>query len=115
MRLALNSTLREQVLTDKNLHTLMWDIECLINDRPITKLSDTCNDLEALMPNHLLLLKRIPCLPQVFVKTDNYVRKQYLANLFRQRQLKENLPLLHEVIDSEKFIANGKSSTNITR
>ena len=64
LRRALNGTLRELiVLTDHNLHTLMWEIECLINDRPITKLSDMCNDLEALTPNHLLLLKHIPCLP----------------------------------------------------
>ena len=77
LRLVLKSTLRElTVLTDQNLHKLMWEIECLINDRPITKLSDMCNDLDALMPNHLLLLKRIPCLPPgVLGKTDNYVRK----------------------------------------
>jgi len=64
----LYSTLRElTVLTDQNLQTLMWEIECSINDRPITKLSDTCNDLEALMPNHLLLLKCIPCLPPLLL------------------------------------------------
>ena len=28
---------------------------------------------------------------------------QYLANLFRQRWLKENLPLLHEVVDSNSW------------
>ena len=79
MSLALNSTLRElTVLTDHNLHTLIWEIECLINERHITKLSDACNDLEALTLNHLLLLKLIPCLPPgVFVKTDNYVRKRW--------------------------------------
>jgi len=39
-------------------------------------LLQSCNDLEALTPNHLLLLKRKPCLPpSVFVITDNYVRK----------------------------------------
>jgi len=41
-------------------------------------LLQSCNYLEALTPNHLLLLKLILCLtPGVFAKTDNYVRKHW--------------------------------------
>ena len=69
---------------------------------PITKSSDDANDLEALTPNHLLLLKTKPDLPPgVFSKEDTYARRrwrqvQYMTDLFWKRWLREYLPLLQE-------------------
>ncbi|XP_072020362.1 uncharacterized protein [Amphiura filiformis] len=57
IRKVLNSVLQEQVLTDDNLHTLFCEVEGILNSRPITRSSDDIDDLEALTPNHLLLLK----------------------------------------------------------
>jgi hypothetical protein len=102
VRNAINSTLKEQTLDDESLHTLMCEIEFTLNERPITQTSENCGDLEALTPNHLLLMKlgsRLP--PGLFVKTDNYSRRrwrqiQYLANIFWQRWVREYLPLLQE-------------------
>lgn len=75
MRKDLNSILRKQVLDDDSLHTLLFEVESIINDRPITKISDDPNDLEALIPNHLLLMRKQASLPiGVFKKDDVYAR-----------------------------------------
>lgn len=43
----------------------------MLDDRPITKLSEDPNDLEALTPNHLLVTKGNPILPPgLFDKED---------------------------------------------
>lgn len=41
----------------KALQTAFCEVEAILNDCPITTASDDPNDLEALRPNHLLLLK----------------------------------------------------------
>ena len=85
-RKVLNSVLREQTLTDDNLQTLLCEVEGILNSRPITKSSDDVNDLEALTPNHLLLLKGQAILPpNLSEDTEQYVRRrwkqvQYLAD-----------------------------------
>ena len=102
VRKILKSVLKEQVVDDESLQTLMCEVEAIMNDRPITKSSDDVNDLEALTPNHILLLKRQPLLPPgLFEKEDLYSRRrwkqvQYLANLFWRRWVREYLPLLQE-------------------
>ncbi len=101
VRRVLSSVLRRQ-LDDDGLHTVFCEVEAILNDRPITKLSDDANDLEPLTPNHLLLLKGKPALPPgVFEPHDQYVRRrwrqvQYLPDLFWKRWIQEYLPLLQE-------------------
>ena len=74
----------------------------LFSSRPITKASTDPNDLEALTPNHLLLLKTTPSLPPgQFQKEDLYARRrwrqvQYMSDLFWKRWIKEYLPQLQE-------------------
>ena len=80
----------------------MCEVEAIINSRPITQSSDDLNDVEALTPNHLLLMKTQPNIPPgVFDKDDQYARRrwrqiQYIANLFWTRWTREYLPLLQE-------------------
>ena len=50
--------MKEQLLDDEGLNTLMCEVEAIVNGRPLTKLSDDPRDLEPLTPNHLLLLRR---------------------------------------------------------
>lgn len=102
VRKILNSVLKLQPLDDEGLQTIMCEVEAIINNRPITKTSDDLNDLEALTPNHLLLLKTQPSIPSgIFTKDDQYARRhwkqvQYMADLFWTRWTREYLPLLQE-------------------
>ena len=87
-RKILNALLNEQILNDEGLLTLMCEVEAVINGRPIRKVSEDSRDLEALSPNHLLLLRQGAVLPPgLFQREDNYSRRrwrqiQYLADQF---------------------------------
>lgn len=102
VRKVLNSVLHHQRVDDEGLQTLFCEVEAILNDRPLTKISDDPNDLEPLTPNHLLLLKGKPALPPgLFEKTDLYTKTrwrqvQYLSDLFCQRWIWEYLLLLQE-------------------
>ena len=58
VRKVLQGLIGEQRLDDEILNTLMCEVEAILNNRPITPTSDDINDLQALKPNHLLLLGR---------------------------------------------------------
>ncbi|KAJ8402435.1 hypothetical protein AAFF_G00369240 [Aldrovandia affinis] len=78
VRKILNTTVKEQPLDEEGLHTLLCEAEAIINSRPITKASSDLNDLEALTPNHLVLLKVKPELPPgVFNKDDQYANRRW--------------------------------------
>jgi hypothetical protein len=102
IRNVLDALLNEQnlKLTDERLNTLLCEVENILNNRPITELSDDPNDLEPLTPNHLLLRKGgITYPPGLFSERDLYANKkwkqvQYLSDLFWSRWRKEYLPLL---------------------
>ena len=102
VRKVLNSTLNGQSLDEEGLHTVLCEAEAILNSRPITKASTDPNDLEALTPNHLLLLKTTPSLPPgQFQKEDLYARRrwrqvQYMSDLFWKRWIMEYLPQLQE-------------------
>ena len=99
-RKVMKALLQDQPLDDEGLHTLLCEVESIINGRPITKVSDDPRDPEALTPNHLLLLRSGPILPPgVFVKDDSFSRRrwrhvQYLADVFWRRWIREYLPAL---------------------
>lgn len=57
VRKVLNTILSQQILDDEGLFTLLVEVESIINSRPITQVSEDPEDLEALTPNHLLLLR----------------------------------------------------------
>ena len=44
----MSALLKEQVLDDEGLATLMGEVESIVNGRPLTKVSDDPRDLEAL-------------------------------------------------------------------
>lgn len=102
VRQILNVLLKEQVVNDEVLSTVMTEATNILNSRPLTRNSDDPTDEEPLTPNHLLQLR--PCTnlpPGIFEKEDLYCRRQcrqaqFLANLLWKRWIKEYLPTLQE-------------------
>ena len=96
VRRILNVLMKEQVVDDESLSTLFCTVESIINNRPLTTVSDDHRDPEPLTPNHLLLMRRSPELPPgEFVKQDCYSRRrwrqvQYLADVFWRRWVRES-------------------------
>lgn len=87
-------------MNDEVLQTLVCEVEKILNDRPITKLSDDPRDQLALTPNMLLLLQCNSSVPLgIFSKDDMYAKRwwrqaNYLSNVFWKRWVKQYLPSL---------------------
>jgi hypothetical protein len=90
-------------VSDDEFHTLLCEVENVVNTRPLTTVSSDAHDLEPLTPAHLLMLKpkftsTLPP-PGVFTEPDLYSRRrwrrvQYLLSLFWSRWKKEYMSLL---------------------
>ena len=97
-RRVLTGLSREQQLSDDNLQTLMTTCEGIINNRPLTAASSDPNDLEALTPNHLLMLRPAAITPGPTYDADalrkTWRQVQHLTELFWERWTREYLPLL---------------------
>ena len=87
VRKVLNALLKNQSPNDEGLSTLMCEVKAILNSRLLTKVSDDPNDLQALSPNHLLLLHAGPeCPPGIFAENDQFSQKhwrqvQYLSDM----------------------------------
>ena len=94
----LKSLVNEQLLSDEKLLTIIAEAERIINDRPLTAVSNDPRDLPVLTPNMLLLMKNNSSIPQgVFNEKDIYAKRwwkqiQYLANILWTRWIREYLP-----------------------
>ena len=82
------------------LRTALVDAEGILNCRPITYVSNDVGDIEALTPNHFLLLRANPSYEDADVSdreissTKRWGQSQALANFFWRRFTKEYLPSL---------------------
>ena len=90
VRSILGALLKEQLVDDKTLSTLLCEVERILNERPLTSLSDHPDDPELLTPNKLLLLRSNSCfLPNVLKNHDKYSKcwrqAQCLADSFWKR------------------------------
>ncbi|GBP90925.1 hypothetical protein EVAR_66269_1 [Eumeta japonica] len=105
---ALTTVLQEQHPREEVLSTLLAEAEFTVNSRPLTHVSVSAEDPEALTPNHFLLggAARVPT-PGAFVEADLNSRQQWrraqrLADHFWQRWLREYLPLLQRRHSSQQ-------------
>ena len=101
IRSILRHLLKDQPVNDETLLTFLAEVEKILNDRPLTKTSNSPQDLEALTPNMLLLNRPSNCYPPGELHdADRYNKRwkqaQYLSNVFWKRWIKEYLPLLQE-------------------
>ncbi len=105
VRSILSSLIRDygHALNDESLRTLMTEVECMVNSRPLTFPSSDTRDLQPLTPNHILTMKSKVVMPPPgeFQKGDVYLRRrwrrvQYLANIFWTRWKKEYMQTLQE-------------------
>ena len=94
--------MKEQIVTDEVVLTVMAEVMNILNSRPLTRNSDSPLDDEPITPNHLLHLRPTTALPPgLFNKEDLNSKRawrqaQYLAGLFWRRWTKEYLPTLFE-------------------
>ena len=51
----LKAVVKDRLLHEDKLHTLLLKIESIVNSRPLTSVSDNINDLEPVTPNHFLI------------------------------------------------------------
>lgn len=105
VRKVLNGLISERMplLNDDEFHTLLCEVENIINTRPLTTVSTDSSDPEPLTPAHLLMLKPsfTRPFPGVFQESDLYTRRrwrriQYLSGLFWTRWRREYLAMLQE-------------------
>ena len=104
VRKILYSLMQEQSyhLDDEGLQTLFCEVEDIMNNRPLTNVSNDPSEIEVLTPNHLLLTRpgdTLPC--GLFDKKDNYPRRrwrqiQYLTDIFWSRWIREYVPTLQK-------------------
>jgi len=101
VRKVLSALMKEKPtkLTDENLQTFLCEVEFILNNRPITPISSDPNDIEALTPNHILLLRPGDFLtPDAYSSESTYSKKwkqvQHLSSVFWYRWKKEYVSLL---------------------
>ena len=95
---SLRAVLGRLIVTDEVLHTVLAEVEAVVNSRPLTHVSTEPSSLEALTPSHLLLgrpTSRLP--PGLFQDGDTSSRRawrqsQALAEQLWRRWLREYVP-----------------------
>ena len=101
VRRILHAMIGEHLVNEETLTTFLTEVEKILNSRPITRVSSDPDDLDALTPNHMLLLRQNPCsAPCELEDSDKFQARwkhvHILANEFWARWVKEYLPLLQE-------------------
>ena len=98
-RAILRSLIKQQLLTDEGLTTVLCEVERILNDRPITPVSSDHRDPAALRPADLLLLRGNPSVPLGHADQDCYTKRwfrqaQHIVDVFWRRWSKEYVPQL---------------------
>lgn len=87
-RQVLRALMKEKVVCDEVLATVMAEATNILNSRPLTRNSDDPSDEQPITPNHLLKLRPCPTLPPgIFDDSDLHTQRrwrqaQYMVNVF---------------------------------
>ena len=74
----LGGILPRKPLDDDALHTLLLEVEAIVNSRPLTDIDVDGDSNLPLTPNHLLRFNRSIGLPPILTnKSDAYARQRY--------------------------------------
>ena len=96
----LKTVLQNRIVAKEALRTAVVEAEGILNSRPVTYVSSDADDIEALTPNHFLLLRANPINEEADVgereinSTKLWRQSQALVNFFLKRFTKENIPSL---------------------
>ena len=74
----LKNVLRKAKLNYSEMYTLLTDIECTLNQRPLTYLGSDPNNLQALTPNHLMIGRPLRLLPLFSVTKNLSLSKRFM-------------------------------------
>ncbi|XP_063989937.1 uncharacterized protein LOC135169131 [Diachasmimorpha longicaudata] len=80
----LKRTLRTTTLTYEELNTILIQIEACLNSRPISRMSDDPDDLQALTPGHFLIGEPLQLIPEPSYLDDN-PSKMHRWNVITQK------------------------------
>ncbi|KAJ0174930.1 hypothetical protein K1T71_009071 [Dendrolimus kikuchii] len=97
VKTALHATLAEQAPREETLTTVITEIEHTVNSRPLTHVSVSPEDDEALTPNHFLIgsATGLPITgTNELADRKTWIATQALADMFWTRWLREYLPTL---------------------
>ena len=90
----------EQNLNDESLASALAEVERILNNRPLTPVSDDGPNHNALTPNHLLLMRESTGLDFGSTTNEHYNARwkqvNCIAGEFWKRWTREYLPLLQE-------------------
>ena len=110
----LTGLMKDTVLTDPQLATLLTEVESILNSRPLTHASEDINDLDALTPNHILLghHRHWDYMGEI-TENDILSRRRWkqvraLRTMFWDRWKREYLPKLTKRSRWNQHIANFK-------
>ena len=98
----MKAILADKAVSKEVLRTALVEAEGILNSRPITHVSNDAGDIEALTPNHFLLLRANPSYEDAEVSdreinsTKMWQQSQALASFFWRRFTKEYLSSLTE-------------------
>lgn len=70
---ALKGTVNDQQFTDDNMYTFLTEVESIENSCPLTSVSNSISDSEALTPNHFIIGRQSNNLKQQS-SNSNYIK-----------------------------------------
>jgi len=121
VKLCLQKTLHRSMVTEDELHTVLCEIEADLNDRPLTSVSDSVDDLQPLTPSQLMLGYRLDSTPVATLDPEEELdpsefttellsrrqkNVQKVLHRFQSRFRKEYLTILrHSATDTREVVA----------